>query len=116
MKSKLFWFFSYEGLRLRQAGAGLTTVTVPTALQRSGDFSATKGGIFDPDTLQNGVRTAFPEQHNSPAANQSAGTGGRERAAAAQCRHRRCSSTPMDCLRQSNDNYSGRMDYMFGPR
>ena len=65
MKSKLFWFFSYEGLRLRQAGAGLTTVTVPTALQRSGDFSATKGGIFDPDTLQNGVRTAFPGQHNS---------------------------------------------------
>ena len=40
-------------------------MTVPTALQRSGDFSATKGGIFDPDTLQNGVRTAFPEQHDS---------------------------------------------------
>ena len=82
MKSKLFWFFAYEGLRLRQAGAGLTTVTVPTALQRSGDFSATKGGIFDPDTLQNGLS----EQQNSPAANQSAGTGGGECAAAAECR------------------------------
>ena len=58
--SKLFWFFSYEGLKLRQAGAGLTTVAVPTSLQRNGDFSATKGGIFDPDTLQNGVRQPFP--------------------------------------------------------
>ena len=86
MKSKLFWFFSYEGLRLRQAGAGLTTVTVPTALQRSGDFSATKGGIFDPDTLQNGVRTAFPNNKIPTAANQSAGTGGGERAATAECR------------------------------
>src|SRR4029077_897851 len=61
MKSKLFWFVAYEGLRLRQAGAGLTTVTVPTALQRSGDLRATKGGIFDPDTLQNGVRSPFPQ-------------------------------------------------------
>ncbi len=55
VRSKLFWFFSYEGLRLRQAGAGLTTVTVPTALQRSGDFSGTKGGIFDPKRC----RTAY---------------------------------------------------------
>src|SRR5260370_3226096 len=61
LRSKLFWFVSYEGLRLRQAGAGLTTVTVPTASQRSGDFSATKGGIFDPDTLLNGVRQPFPQ-------------------------------------------------------
>src|SRR3954447_570141 len=59
--SKLFWFVSYEGLRMRQAGSGLTNVTVPSELQRSGDFSATKGGIFDPDTLSNGVRQPFAQ-------------------------------------------------------
>jgi hypothetical protein len=60
-KNKVFAFLSYEGLRLHQAGAGLTTVPVPTALQRQGDFSvSTPGGIFDPDsTSTNGVRQPF---------------------------------------------------------
>ena len=62
VKEKLFTFFSYEGLRVRQAAAGLTSVLVPTAEQRNGDFSkTTPNGIFDPDTLANGVRTMFPE-------------------------------------------------------
>jgi hypothetical protein len=59
VKNKLFLFLAYEGLKVRQAGAGLTTVAVPTALQRAGDFSQTKGGIFDPDTLSQGVRQPF---------------------------------------------------------
>jgi hypothetical protein len=59
VRKKLFGFGAFEGLRVRQAGAGLTSVAVPTALQRQGNFSATTGGIFDPDTLANGVRTPF---------------------------------------------------------
>src|SRR5947208_264821 len=60
MKNRVFGFFAYEGLKVRQAGGGLTTVPVPSALQRQGDFRQTKGGIFDPDTLANGVREQFP--------------------------------------------------------
>lgn len=61
IKQRLFSFFSYEGLRIRQAAPGLTSVLVPTAAQKAGDFSAsTPAGIFDPDTLVNGVRQPFP--------------------------------------------------------
>jgi hypothetical protein len=60
VKNRLFVFGAYEGLRIRQAGAGLTTVAVPTLLQRAGDFSQTPGGIFDPDTVSGGVRQPFP--------------------------------------------------------
>jgi len=59
-RNRLFGFFAYEGLKVRQAAAALTTTPVPSALQRQGDFSLTKGGIFDPDSLANGVRTQFP--------------------------------------------------------
>src|SRR5688572_2343342 len=59
-RNKAFTFLAYEGLAVRQAGAGLTTVTVPSALQREGDFSATRGGIFDPTTLAGGSRLQFP--------------------------------------------------------
>ena len=53
-KDKTFFFFSYEGLRQGQA-AEITT-TVPTALQRTGDFSQTLSSsgqqvlIYDPAT------------------------------------------------------------------
>jgi hypothetical protein len=67
-KNKTFFFFSYEGLRQGQA-AEITT-TVPTALQRTGDFSQTvtasgaKVTIYDPTTtVASGtgyVRQAFP--------------------------------------------------------
>ena len=62
-KSKLFGFFSYEGLRNRQAGANLTTVAVPDALKRAGNFSEdlpnTK--IYDPSiAVAGGLRTQFP--------------------------------------------------------
>lgn len=114
VRNKVFWFLSYEGLRLRQAGAGLTTVTVPTAAQRSGDFSATKGGIFDPDTLQNGVRQPFagnqiPVQRINPLA-----------LAAASALPLPNVGTSLfvnssGLLNQTNDNFSGRIDYVATP-
>jgi Carboxypeptidase regulatory-like domain/TonB dependent receptor len=61
LKNKLFIFGSYEGFRLRQ-GTVFTT-TVPTALERTGDFSEIAGSttIYDPLTvdLTSGVRQPF---------------------------------------------------------
>ena len=112
--NKAFWFFSYEGLRLRQAGAGLTTVSVPTALQLAGNFSATKGGIFDPDTLQDGVRTPFagnviPAQRINPLALTAA------KALPAPNFGASSFVNSNGLLKQTNDNYSGRVDYLVTP-
>src|SRR5262249_47331781 len=46
-RSKTFFFFSYEELRDSTPGAGFTT-TVPTALERTGNFSQT----FNPNGSQ----------------------------------------------------------------
>lgn len=76
-KDKVFWFFSYEGLRDADpinapAEGGPTTITVPTAAERTGDFSAllklntatTSYQIYDPlSGVTQGsrtMRTAFP--------------------------------------------------------
>src|SRR5437867_2659015 len=66
-KNKTFFFFSYEGQRLR-AGTTLT-LTVPTLLQRQGDFSQTFNSsgtlikVYDPSstTIVSGraIRTQF---------------------------------------------------------
>src|SRR5262249_4174212 len=45
--NKLFVFGGYERLTLRQAAAGLTTVTVPTPLERQGNFTQSKTQIYD---------------------------------------------------------------------
>jgi len=72
MKDKLFFFFSYEGFRLRKGS--IFTTWVPTAAERTGDFSqvgssgtATPFTIYDPLTSANcsdpkstACRTAFP--------------------------------------------------------
>ncbi|HYP05829.1 MAG TPA: TonB-dependent receptor, partial [Bryobacteraceae bacterium] len=112
VKEKLFTFFSYEGLRIRQAAPGLTSVLVPSAEQREGDFSrSTPAGIYDPLTLANGVRQLFPDNRipanrmnplavaallavplpTNPAASLFENTTG--------------------VLRSNNDNYSNRLDY-----
>ncbi|MGH9842670.1 MAG: TonB-dependent receptor domain-containing protein, partial [Blastocatellia bacterium] len=44
--NKLFWFGDYQGTRRNIGGSVLTRV--PTALERTGDFSATNVNIFDP--------------------------------------------------------------------
>lgn len=45
-KNRTFFFFSYEGLRERSPR--VNSLTVPTAAQRSGDFSALAQPIIDP--------------------------------------------------------------------
>jgi hypothetical protein len=59
-KDKLFFFAAFEALRLRQAGVGITNVIVPTAAERTGNFSQSAGSFFDPDTLSAGTRQPFP--------------------------------------------------------
>jgi len=58
-RDRVFFFAAYEQLRRREGAGGLTTVTVPTQLERQGDFSQSPGGIFDPTTGNNN-RAAFP--------------------------------------------------------
>lgn len=68
IRNKVFWFFNFEGLRQRTPKQ--YRFTVPTALQRGGDFSQTfnaAGALFqiaDPwSTVSSGgsaVRTPFP--------------------------------------------------------
>lgn len=70
-RDKLFFFGNYEGFRERRAAS--RTVTAPTALQRTGDFSQTLNSagalirIFDPATTRidpanpgRYIRTQFP--------------------------------------------------------
>jgi len=67
-RDKTFFMSSYEGLRQRSFSS--RTTTVPTALERSGDFSQTYAGannpvlIFDPFTTRASgtgfIRDAFP--------------------------------------------------------
>ena len=65
IKNKVFWFFNWEGIKQRTPQPYL--FTVPTALQRTGDFSQTldRNGtnfqIADPlSTTSTGARTLFP--------------------------------------------------------
>jgi len=118
LKNKLFVFFGYEGLRTRQAAANLTTIGVPDALQRVGNFSGESATtvIYDPTTpLVNGTRTPFPgnvipqnridpsasaAMHVLPLPNLPGGF--------------YINST--DVLRQNNDNGSARADYNLSDR
>ena len=70
-KDKTFFFFDYEGQRLRTSSS--TILTVPTLLQRKGDFSQTFNTsgkiipIYDPATTQlvNGSYTRQPFANNT---------------------------------------------------
>jgi hypothetical protein len=63
LKDKLFIFGAYEGLR--QGQPGTTVTTVPTALERTGDFSqsvysdGTAVKIYNPFDVVNGSRVQF---------------------------------------------------------
>jgi hypothetical protein len=112
-KNRLFGFFSYEGLRNRQAAASLTTVGVPTQLQRQGNFSEELPGVvvYDPSSaLVSGSRTPFTG--NVIPANRI------DKSVSAAMNAVPLPNLPgnffintSDVLSQNNDNYSGRVDY-----
>ncbi len=64
-RNRLFFMTNYEWFRQRRANQSL--FTLPPAEQRSGNFGAVAGGIFDPQsrTLENGVVTALPFGNNT---------------------------------------------------
>jgi outer membrane receptor protein involved in Fe transport len=85
MKNRLFYFLSYQGLRIHQQ-ANTATPFTPTAAQRQGDFSALldttkllgtdgagnkvyKGAIFDPITKNVFVNNQIPTGRFDPVAN-----------------------------------------------
>ena len=57
--NRVFFFGAFEQLRRREAASSLTTVTVPTALERVGDFSQSGANIYDPTTSTTN-RAQFP--------------------------------------------------------
>ena len=60
VKNKSFFFFSYQGTRIRLGQSFISTV--PSAAVLSGDFSgqpAQRRNVYDPLTLANGTRTQF---------------------------------------------------------
>jgi hypothetical protein len=69
IKNRAFIFFSYEGLR--QPAGVLELDTVPTALERTGDFSQSGWTVYDPATTDvNGNRKPVdPTGHNTIPAN-----------------------------------------------
>src|SRR5262249_12411351 len=101
-------------LRLRQAGVSLTTIAVPTALERTGNFTQSTIPVFDPST-SNTSRTPFPG-NIIPADRINPQT---LAAMAAMPLPNSGGSNFVnngEVLRQSNDNYSIRLDYLLNNR
>jgi hypothetical protein len=63
-RNRTFFFVNYEGTR--RPSLSTSSIVVPTLLERKGDFSKTVDGqgraitIYDPASITNGVRSAFP--------------------------------------------------------
>jgi len=112
VKNKLFGFFTYEGLRNRQAGANLTTVSVPDALVRQGNFSeeAAKTLIFNP----NGSGARVPFTNNTiPTALINPSVSAAMNALPLPNLPGSLYINTTDVLKQNNDNISARVDYAF---
>jgi outer membrane receptor protein involved in Fe transport len=62
-KNKLFFFGDYQGLRIHQAQT--VVGTVPTAIERTGNFSDLSSKIFNPDTFDPAARTRQPFAGNT---------------------------------------------------
>ena len=63
-REKIFFFAGYEGTRIRDAVT--KTARVPTAAERSGDFSASSGVIIDPFTQQPFPNNQIPPERIDP--------------------------------------------------
>ena len=113
VKNKLFAFFSYEGLRTRQAAANLTTIGVPDALQRTGNFSEEIATtvIYDPTiALSGGLRTPFPG-NIIPSTRIDPSVSAAMQSLPLPNLPGNFYINSTDVLTQNNDNYSGRVDY-----
>lgn len=67
VRNHTFFFFSFEGLRERR-GATFSSLVVPTAAERSGDFSASARKPNDPVTGQPFPNNRIPSSRFDPAA------------------------------------------------
>ena len=65
VKNKAFFFFGYQGTRLR-TDPQLTRQFLPTAAMRSGDFSGVSGSIIDPLTRQPFPGNRIPADRLNP--------------------------------------------------
>ncbi|MBI4905246.1 MAG: TonB-dependent receptor [Acidobacteria bacterium] len=111
LKNRLFYFGSYEGLRVRQAGGGLTSVLVPSSLKRQADFSEVRAGVFDPDTLANGVRTPFPNNKIPTSRLNAQSMAGMLALPQPSDPTTSLFVNAAGLLSQNNNNYSGRADF-----
>ena len=66
-REKLFYFGTYQGTRIRSKAAGRVTF-VPTAAERTGDFSSLSRQLVDPATLEPFPHNQIPEARISPVA------------------------------------------------
>ncbi len=112
LPQRLFFFGAFEQLRRREAAAGLTTVTVPTALERNGDFSQSGAGIYDPAT---GTTSRSPFPNNTiPADRLEAMALAAVRALPLPNTGARGYVNTDEITRQDNYNYSLRLDMNAG--
>ncbi|MCU1276168.1 MAG: Oar protein, partial [Bryobacterales bacterium] len=108
IKDKLFWFFDYEGTRIRRGVSRITTVPLPN--ERIGDFSAATGikypVIYDPTTGQPFPGNKIPTDRLDPYALKFMALFPAPTAAAQLNNFARNAG-----LLDDNDRYSGRMDW-----
>src|SRR6185369_16372315 len=72
VKNKLFWFFDYEGTRIRKGVSRITTVPLPN--ERTGDYSVATGNlvgvkypiIYDPLSGQPFANNQIPANRIDP--------------------------------------------------
>lgn len=108
-RNKTFWFFTYQGLRIREDQLSPVS-TPPTADQLRGDFSAVRGGVLDPVTnlpFPNGI---IPTSRFDPVAAR-LNTEYVPKANAADGTYRTQVSRPT-----SGNQYVGRLDQVIGSR
>jgi hypothetical protein len=65
LRDRIFFFFSYGGLR--NNNTAYTTTRVPTDAERVGDFSADTVTLYDPLTYTNGTNKSFVSQYGKNA-------------------------------------------------
>lgn len=113
IKNRLFGFLAYEGLRVTQAGANQTgstpvTVSLPTLAERVGNFSADKA-IKDPSTGLAYPGNLIPISQINPVSLAAAGVLPSPVSGSTYV-------NAVEPLRQSNGNYSGRLDFAASQR